>query len=309
MYQECLAQAVHHLGSSYLCAGRGAEAEKQFERALALREPLLKLSFPGHDEMLKGLAETAVNLGLLCSGSQRTERALTLFRRAEGILQPVVQAHPEDTGALLTWACLQANWGTLVADPKSPSDALARYEEAIRRTEEILRLEPRHASARNTAYNAHGSRAVLFNRLEQNVEAIREWDRMLELGDTPDKRHYVRYARIVSLTLLGCHGRAALEARALAADAATPTYQQFVLAQCLAVSMGAAVEDPKLPSWERPRLFQEYGDEAMRLLRRLHDQRKLEPQWLKTLKEDEGFAALRARRDCHRLIRAAEGGK
>jgi serine/threonine protein kinase/tetratricopeptide (TPR) repeat protein len=308
-FQEYLAQAVHHLGASYQVTGHGAEAEVQYERALALREPLLDRSFPQRDDMLRGLAETCVNLGLRCGATNRTERAQTLYRRAETLLQPFVQTDSKDIGAAMTWSALQTNWGNLVANPKNPSEAFSRYDEAIRSAEAVLRLEPRYAAARNAAHTGHGARGFFLHRLGRHAEAIPEWDRALELSDTPAQRHEIRFNRTVSLTLLGCHDRAAFEAWVLAADPLSSAYHLFVLAHVCAVCMNAAEADPKLPSWERTRAMQEYGDDAIRLLRRLYTEGKLDARRLHTLKHDEGFVALRARLDCQRLIWAAEDRK
>src|SRR5262249_50254039 len=144
-----VATCLHNLGSRCQLAGRGAEAEDCFQRALALRESLVGQSSPPHGEAVEGLAGTCINPGLACPGTRPPERALALYRRAEDLLRPIVQDRPEAVEAVLSWTALHCNWGNLAADPKRPAEALAHFDEAVRKAEEVLQREPRYSRARS----------------------------------------------------------------------------------------------------------------------------------------------------------------
>jgi hypothetical protein len=255
--------------------------------------------------VVEGLADTCVNLALLCGGSNRPERAQALYSRAENLLRPIVEGHPEAVEAVLTWSALHCDWGMLVADPKRPTEALAHYDESVRSVEAVLQREPRYSRARSHGCNAHGARGTFLVELKRSADALRDWDRALELCDGPP--HAIRLNRAVSLALLGEHVRATTEARALAEPADVPGAMLFGLGQIYAVALNRAWADFKLSAGERSRLCEAYGAEAVRLLRRAQAAGAFADRArLQLLKTQLDFLVLRTRPDCQELIKELE---
>src|SRR5262249_62413959 len=115
--------------------------------------------------------------------------------------------------------------------------------------------------------NLHAGSAVMRKKQKQSAEAVKNWDQDVELAESP-QRDVNRLSRALALAHAGDHGRAAIEARALDAQARGQGLAWFQLACVYSVAAGAAREDKKLPAPDRTRLEGEYASQAVALLRK-----------------------------------------
>ena len=79
------------------------------------------------------------------------------------------------------------NFGILMHESGQPEAALSWFQKAIARLEAVLAREPRLVQAREFLCNSHSGRAHALDDLGRHAEAIRDWERALELDYGHDK--------------------------------------------------------------------------------------------------------------------------
>ena len=244
-----LAESEHNLGLVCLNARNPAEAEAHFGRAIALRTRLVHddPDVPGYQA---ALAEDYMALALLCAANKRRDEAGAAYEKVEALLPPLIQKHPDKPEYSLSLAATYVNWSYFLKDTGRPQEALRILGQAADFTEAVLRQEPHHASARRQAFNAHGARAQLHEGLGRFADAVKDWDRVAELDDAPD-RWRRRVLRAVALARAGEHARAAAEAEAWVAKPEVTADGLHELARACAIAAEAARADARLPAAER----------------------------------------------------------
>jgi serine/threonine protein kinase len=299
--QNELARVDHQLAGLSYGAGRLADAESHYGRAVALRTILVR-DHPQNEPFQAALAEDYVNLGLLYAGARRTTEATAAYEKVESLLRPLVDRHPDEVPYGLSLAAGYVNWSSLLAATGQPDAALARVTRAVELAEDALRREPTYFPARSRAYNAHGLRAQICEGLGRFADAVKDWDRVVELDDLPDP--WIRRAvRALALAAAGEHARATAEADALAADPKVSPDGLSVLAGAYSRSSRAAQTDARLPAAECTRLAERYASRAIALLQKIQRQGYFkDAAHAKTLRTDEDFQPLRGREDFQKLL-------
>jgi tetratricopeptide (TPR) repeat protein len=304
VWQNELAKGAHNLGDVYLQTGRPAEAEAHYARAVALRTRLVGAD-PENADYLSALAGDFVNLGNLYQGNDR-DKAGRALAQAEGLLLPLVRAYPDRDEHALTLAGAYNNWGNLLRAQGQLQAALERESRAVDLADAVLRLEPRHGTARLRSFSAHGARAQVYEQLGRFADAVRDWDRVVELSEAPKAWMY-RIFRALALARAGEYARATAEADALVEDTAVTADGLYDLACTYALSVGPARSDARLPPAERGRAADHYAAQAMALLTKLHARGYFHAaEHRDLLKTDPDLASLRSRVDFQKLLSGTE---
>jgi hypothetical protein len=182
----------------------------------------------------------------------------------------LVERNPAEAEYALTLASLEVNWSYLLWGTGQPDAALTRNDEAVKLTEAVLRQEPQHAGAHYFAYSAHGARAQCHEVLGRWADAVKDWDRVVELDSKPDP-WFNRVMRVKALTRAGEHARVAAEAQALGANKEVNPIGMLDLVRSVVRSSEAVRSDKRLTPAEREATARRYADQAIGLLRLLED--------------------------------------
>src|SRR5207247_1908917 len=91
------------------------------------------------------------------------------------------------------------------------------YARAIARLEPVVQQDPRLFAERFALRMAHRGRAQALDNLGRHADALKDWDRAVELTDDTQLQALFRFQRARSLARAGEHARAVAEANALAA--------------------------------------------------------------------------------------------
>jgi serine/threonine-protein kinase len=308
-YKALLAQAHHYLGKYYQGpwrAGAHGPAVPHLLRALALRQELAA-AHPREAAYRVELARVHESLGLTYYQTRRPAEAEASFRRAHEVLEALVRERPGDLGFAVALASTCINWGNAVCDcAGKPRAAVALYDRAIALTEAVLRQEPHYGSARRGLLNAHGGRGYARATLGRYPEAVRDFERVVELEDGP-RRAFRQSELAVLRARAGDHARAAVEAKALA-ESGKPAAEILYNSACACSLAAAAVRKGRLPESHRQLLADEYASQAMTYLARLRDRGFfLDPQGAGYLRTDKDLDPLRDRADFRRLLHGAQG--
>ena len=104
--------------------GSPAQAVRRLQQAVALWEKLVAAQ-PGNPDDSEGLARTLNDLGLMLMRLQgRRDEALVAFRRAEGLLEPLVAADPTSGSRRHDLSLALQNIGQIRLEQGQPSEAI-----------------------------------------------------------------------------------------------------------------------------------------------------------------------------------------
>jgi tetratricopeptide (TPR) repeat protein len=307
-WRSALAETEHNLGVRFQLPGNLVTAEPHYARAAALRAGLVS-DHPREERYQAALASNHVNLGLIYQATRRPGKATRAFASAEALLLSLIARHPPGGEHALTLAGVNVNWGNLLRSIGRTQDALARHTRAVEAVEAVLRREPAHSVARLRGWQAHGARAQTLEALRRWAEAVKDWDRVVEL-DVQRNRWIRRVLRALVLARAGEHARAAAEVKTLARHPKVSAEGLYDLACACAQSVEPARSDGRLPPSERAALAERYAAQAVALLQKLQAKGYFkDAAHARALRTDEDLRPLRDRADFRRLLAAVTGNK
>jgi tetratricopeptide (TPR) repeat protein len=153
------------------------------------------------------------NLGLLQLDRRRREAAEVAFHKALIVWEQLVADRPAELLFALGLATSCNNLGDLFRDGTDLDKAIAWYTRTVKATEPVAgqQLEP---AVRPLRWEAFWHRAEMLTQSRRYPEALRDWERALELA--PDlKRGYFRLHHALTLARSGDHAAAAVEIEVL----------------------------------------------------------------------------------------------
>jgi hypothetical protein len=196
--------------------------------------------------------------------------------------------------------------GTFADRSSKQEDGIAWYTKAIAVLEAVRQHEPNQAQASDLLGTAHTLRAFDLTRLNRHGEALRDWDRALELAHASAKDG-IRQQRALALAHEGHHVQAVAEVHDLTERKEVNAARLYDLACVCALALAAAHQDTKLPQAQRDQLGEEYAVRAIELLAKAQtaghfkDRTKVEH-----LKKDTDLDGLRGRDDFQELVDALD---
>jgi tetratricopeptide (TPR) repeat protein len=263
--QLSVAISHHHLGALYQVGLHPENIEHHYDQAVTICARLVR-EHPEKDAYRAQLADSYVNLGLRYAASERLGRAAEVFRAASELLEQLAKKNPTELAYQTSLAALLQNWGNL---PNLNShDALAKTTRAVTLMEALLRQEPRHSVARYMLLNASGSRALFYARHARHQEALKDYDRVVELSEGAD-REYHKGMRTAFIAHTGDYVRACTEADALSHNSNADGDSIYAMARAYAFSVGKANADTARSVAERARLTESLTTKSLALLARL----------------------------------------
>jgi tetratricopeptide (TPR) repeat protein len=285
-YRHGLANSHVNLGNLWTRLGKRPEAERQLRQALALFEKLAA-DFSAVPAFRQDLASGHDSLGILLKDLAKWPEAEQQLRQALAIQQKLAADLPAVPQYQIDLGGGYCNLGNLLRASGRPGESLVWYDKAIRTLTAVHEQERQVVQAKEFLRNSHLGRATACHHLQKYAEAVKDWDRVIELGPKQERSEY-RAIRAAARVKAGQVAEAVAEVAELAR---TPTRNadQWYNVACVYALASSQSADNK----------QEYADRAMELL---HQAVTVGYQDAAQMKEDTDLDPLRARDDFQKLI-------
>jgi tetratricopeptide (TPR) repeat protein/tRNA A-37 threonylcarbamoyl transferase component Bud32 len=268
-YTSALGAGHNNLGLAYQrVLWQKSKAEPAFRRALELFEALARDN-PAVPHYQHQLAKTQINRGLFEQDQGQAAQAEIAFRQAVAIWERLTRDFPSNTEYALCLGAGYGNQGRLLSQARNHQAAVERYRRAVTILETVFRQEPWRHEAKTFLCNAHEGLATSSMFLGQNVEAVRSWDRALELDERAVHRQLALPPRAEALARAGEHARATAEAKELAKKSWLTDRDRFNLVCNYALSRATVLGEAQIAPAERQRLAEDYTTHALDLLAKL----------------------------------------
>jgi tetratricopeptide (TPR) repeat protein len=305
-YQSDLAASLLQLANVYREMKRPDQAEANYLKALDLQEKLVR-AHPSVTEYPEALAISCFSLGLLYDRINRPSEAETAFRRAVDINEKLAREHPAQRKFAIALGTSCTSMGNSLCRHRKYEAGFDWFARAVRQLEPWFQPDAKSTSDRKFLRDAYKGRAAALNDLSRYTEALKDWDRAIELASDTDRD--LRLFRALTLAHLGEHSQATTEAEALIRK--TPTASFSYYAACVfARSSPAARQDAKLPPADRDKRAEHYAARAMECLVKARA-----AGYFKTanarerLQKEKALDPLRARPDFKQLLAELEANK
>jgi tetratricopeptide (TPR) repeat protein len=161
------------------------------------------------------LARSHNNLGVLLAGLGKRAEADAAYLQALAIQAKLAVDFPAVPRYRIELAHGQTNFGELLRTNNQLEQALPWYTRAMATLEEVLRQVKVDVKAQQILRNAHGGRARALDALKRHAEAVKAWDKAVELSPESDRPGF-RMQRAISLVRAGQLDAAIQEAEELA---------------------------------------------------------------------------------------------
>jgi tetratricopeptide (TPR) repeat protein len=284
--------------------GKPAAAQEQHRRALAIQEKLA-VEFPTVPGYRQELAGSHNDLGMVLAGLGQRPEAEEQCRKALAIQEKLatdfpVPAHQIELGGSY---CNYGNF--LLRAGGRAGESLSWFDKAIATLAPVHRAEPRYVKAKEFLRNSHWGRAWAYDALTKPAEAVKDWDRAIELSPPTDQLK-VLTSRVTSQLRAGLVAEAVTKVAELTktpvADApaspiagASPKWNanQWHTFACVYAVASSKIADKK----------PEYADRAMELLTKA-----VQAGWKDAthMKKDTDLDSLREREDFKKLVAELE---
>jgi serine/threonine protein kinase/tetratricopeptide (TPR) repeat protein len=136
--------------------GSPARAVPQFEQAVALWESLAAAQ-PGNSDYPQELAHTLNDLGVMLMRLEgRRDEALRIFRRAEGLLEPLVAADPRSVPRRHELSLVLQNIGQIQFEQGQPPKAIETLQKVLVIEAQLAAEDPKALAPRISMAKVHG---------------------------------------------------------------------------------------------------------------------------------------------------------
>jgi tetratricopeptide (TPR) repeat protein len=290
-YRDLLARSHAALGVAFGSQGKQREEEASYRAALAIQEQLAADS-PAVPDYRNDLASTYSNLGsaLLREGKQEAEIVL---RQGLAIAEKLVAEFPTVPEYRDLLGSIQSSLGGAILHvSKEPEKALPWCDKAIATAEEALRRDGSIERFRWGLRVAQSYRAAALIALQRHAEALKDYDKMVELAPEPD-RPFARSIRAVGRVRAGQVAAAIEEAEELAKNA--DSLLLYNVACVYAVASVPSKANPISPEQQA-----KYAQRAIGLLRQAVAKGYSN---VNEMKNDDDLKPLRQRDDFQKLLR------
>jgi tetratricopeptide (TPR) repeat protein len=224
-------------------------------------------------------------------------------------MKPVVQQHPSAPDFACSLAVAYVNRGLLLRETKRPEEALKEYVLAISTLGPVHQQEPRLVVVRESLLKAYGGRAQAYCQMKQYAEAVKDYDRVVELAEGPP-RDRLRLERAEVRMHVGEHQRAIAELKEVM-DRAEASGQEFynLAYNCSFSVRNVLFQDSNLAQADRKPLADEYVVLAIALLKKAHASGYFkDPAHVADLKKEIAFLWVSGRPEFQQLLRDLEAG-
>jgi tetratricopeptide (TPR) repeat protein len=186
---------------------------------------------------------------------RRWEEARASFERAQQIRLKLATQLPAVPYYQIDLGGSYCNMGSVLRNQRRPADSLDWFAKAISTLTPVFQSEPRDLRAKEFLRNSHWGRAESLARLGRHAEAVKDWEKAIELSSDPQKRQH-RASRATSLAQVGRVTEAVAEVVELSSADDWNGGQWYNFAGVYAIASIKCAD-----------LMQEYADRAVEALR------------------------------------------
>jgi serine/threonine protein kinase/tetratricopeptide (TPR) repeat protein len=215
-YTRELAGAHRSLGRLLGQTGQFVAAEAEYRAALEINENLVD-DYPGVPDYRNDLGYVRTNLANLLSGVGRRVEAESELRAAVKIREKLAAHYPGVHEYATELGGSYLNMGNLPFGAGDAAAALAWHTKAVDRLREVVKSEPRHATAREYIKKAYIVRARDLIAMKRFANALIDLDAASKYDDGQFAAT-IRFDRANALSGLGRHAEAVREADAVISD-------------------------------------------------------------------------------------------
>jgi len=290
-YRVLLADCHTELGVTFARQFKGREAEASYRAALAIREKLAA-DFPAVPDYRSELALLYSNLGNALR-LQRKQEAEAVLRQGLPIAERLVAEFPTVPEYRHVLGLIQTELGAAILYVnKDPEKAVPWCDKAIATEEEGLRRGGSIARVHSGLMSAHAYRADALSALQRHAEALKDYDKLVELSPEPE-RPYQSSFRAVGRMRAGRVAAALEEAEEVAKNGDS-------LVSYNAACIYALASKPTKANPISPELQAKYAERAIALLRQAVAKGYRNAH---EMKNDDDLKSLRPRDDFQKLLR------
>jgi tetratricopeptide (TPR) repeat protein len=303
-YQLDLARCYNGVGALETFR-RPDQAEAAHRKAIEILERIVrtKISVP---DFQNELANSHLNLGFLFNAGGRPNEAEAAFRKAQEIWDKLVLENRKVIEFRLSLATSYCQLGNVSSGKSQFEAALRYYLQAIHTLEAQISEKNPNTRSKQVLYDVYGGRAFALNKLGRYLDAIKDWDRAIELADEGGKER-PRLFRSVTLAHLGDHMQATTEVEVFTGKKGTSGDILYNGACVFALSSIAVLQDKRLIQAEREKLGEKYSARAVELLQKANATGFfMPPGAVQNLKKDNELDSLRSRGDFRKLLAELE---
>jgi serine/threonine-protein kinase len=295
------------LAASHFSLGNLSYLQKDLDAAEAAYglaadiQRLIVERHPANYEHARALAFTYSNLSIVHMDRKQLDAAEKTLRAWQEVQEQMVKAHPTLPGLAAELADLRSRLAGVLEARGQMEAALAGHSEAVQSLENLVRDHPMIVQFRQNLAYVLDRRARLLGNLHRSADALRDWDRVLEVS-TGQHLADSRVNRLLHIAEMGQHRQGAEELEKLAAAPTRKPEHIIAFAQILSLCAAAAKKDDTLDAQARQERCDAYCRRAVELLRagRKHVQN---PAALRMLESHPTLDQLRSHEDFKPLLR------
>jgi tetratricopeptide (TPR) repeat protein len=270
-------------------------------RGVALCEALAD-RYPDSPEYPDGMANSSLRMAAAYRALGQYDDAEKAVKRSVEIWDRLSKQRPGFYYYTMAQGEAYGQMGHVLRDRGKLEAAQDWYGRAVERLESVRQTTPGLAEPRRFLSESREGQALVLTALKKYPEALRDWDRALELA-TGTARERLRLGRAATLARQGDHVRAIGEARAITGGAGVGSDLLYAAAAVQALAAIAASRDERLPAPERDRLTEQYAAAAVGLLEKAAGAGFFAlANRLDRLRKDADLESLRARDDFKKLL-------
>jgi serine/threonine protein kinase/tetratricopeptide (TPR) repeat protein len=289
-YQNFLARSQFNLAICLHKQGKRQGAERAYRQAIASQKKLVD-EFPAVPRYRTDLADDLKNLGALVAERGNLSEAAAVYREAIHLQKKLVADSPKDPQRRVELAGTYGNLANAVRDDSKPTAALPWYDKAVALLKPIAARAGKAAGARPVLRNAHWDRANALGQLGRHDDAVKDWQRALDLNDQAADR------TCLQLSLEAAKAEVKLKTAGSArrgAEFAGVFYGTGRLYAAAAAAAAASSDDS---------LHRQYVSRALALLRQARDAGFFrQRRHAEDMKKDRVFDSLKAQPDFQKFM-------
>lgn len=299
-WRHSLVLNLYNLGTAYGTAGNLDRAE-EMSRAALDEVTTLERDFeplPAYRELRSSIFN---NLGAVYGRKGRRHLGEASYREAVVITTKLHDEYPRNVAFAVSLGLNYKNMGDTTRNRTQPDLALGWYTKAIWQLKTTLWVQPQNRKAQGRLAESHAARAQLFAEFDRHKEAVLDW-RSAQAHAPEEMRLWLEVGLALSLAHLGDRVRAAELAATRVRQPDLDPRSAYDLARVYGLCSGLAAADETVPPAERRKLADDYAEEAVGLLTRVHRAGifRSSANAARFLSEQD-FAPLRGRGDFQRL--------
>jgi serine/threonine protein kinase/tetratricopeptide (TPR) repeat protein len=276
------------------------QTEVSYRKAVEHVEPLVR-DHPFDPEYQMESIDACFNLGLFYRAIGRGKEAEPLYEKCLVAHKVLALEYPKELRYAAGLGISYSNLANCITANGKPETALALYAEGVRGLEQALVENKTNAKIKKCLRDGLSGWAGALTALNRHDEALRRWDRVLELAD-PQNRDRIRLRRAATMARRGDHRGAIADAKEI--NEKKPSLDVLYDKACIySLASRAVRQDSNLNAEERERLVAQYAARAVSLLTEADQAGFMKSAARrKHVKEDKDLDSIRDREDFKKLL-------